>query len=68
MKRDDVLTQICARAAEMLQQVPQENYAAATLKYNHIRRLARSIMGKKPTVPKTYSYKPELRAGKHEHF
>ena len=68
MKRDDVLTQICARAAEMLQQVPPDNYAAATLKYNHIRRLARSIMVQKPVAQKTYSFKPEMRAGKHEHF
>ncbi|MCK9549180.1 hypothetical protein [Aquamicrobium sp.] len=64
MKHDDVLSEICASAAELLHMVEQSKYPAASLKYNHIRRLARAIMRTKPVVPytRTYSFKPELRA------
>lgn len=66
MKHDDVLSEICASAAEMLHMVEPSKYPAASLKYNHIRRLARAIMKTKPVAPyaRTYSFKPELRAGK----
>lgn len=66
MKHDDALTEICASAAEMLHMVEQSQYPAASLKYNHIRRLARAIMKARPVAPyaRTYSFKPELRAGK----
>lgn len=66
MKHDDALVEICASAAEMLHMVEQSRYPAASLKYNHIRRLARAIMKARPVAPyaRTYSFKPELRAEK----
>ena len=64
-KRDVVLDEIDATALEILRMVPKERYAAATIKYNHLRRLSRAIRHKRPPPPpRTYSYKPELRAGK----
>lgn len=62
-KRDVVLDEIDATALEILRMVPKERYAAATIKYNHLRRLSRAIRHNRPPLPpRTYSYKPELRA------
>lgn len=62
MKRDEILTEICSSALDLLRQIPPEKYEAATVQYNQIRRLARSLMTHKPTARRTYSYRPELRA------
>ena len=66
MKKDDALMEICAAAAEMLHMVDAKKYPIASVKYNHIRRLASNLMTHKPKAPavRTYSYKPELRAAR----
>ena len=62
-KQDEVLDEIDLTALEILRLVPKERYAAATIKYNHLRRLSRAIRHNRPPLPpRTYSYKPELRA------
>lgn len=64
-KRDEVLDEIDATALELLRLVPNDKYVEASIRYNHLRRLSRAIRHNRPPLPpRTYSYKPELRAGK----
>ena len=65
MEHDEVVTAICAKFAEVLALVPEEKYAEASHKFAHARHLANSIVSAPKRVrrgPRTYSFKPGLRA------